>query len=80
MTTIRRLFSNDAHRIAVDRCRMVAFIAGVFLIFHGTIELTFGIRLLDDAWLVSIIITGWLCMAAYIIGFILLKTKQKQTK
>ena len=73
MINFKAIFSKENHYRVVERCRLVAFNCGLFLIGHGVIEIAFGIRVVPTDWLIAVMITGSASMLAYMVGLLTLK-------
>ena len=79
MKKFKNIFSKEANYKVVERCRLAAFNCGLLLVFIGTIELIFGVKLLSNMCLISVILTGGASMLAYIVGLIMLKINGNET-
>ena len=76
MINFKVIFSKENHYKVVERCRLVAFNCGLFLVGHGVIEIVFGIRVVPTDWLIAVVITGLVSMLAYMIGLLTLKLNE----
>ena len=76
MINFKVIFSKENHYKVVERCRLVAFNCGLFLVGHGVIEIVFGIRVVPTDWLIAVVITGLVSMLVYMVGLIMIKLNE----